>query len=175
MLMAATVCWLSCTGNTPVFCPSHGQLGSDLLPIEPPYVDNTPDDGWTNSFADIQCYDMTHVVAVLNQIDGWTHDHSQRVGVPTLFGTNFQSVSVGEKLLIDPVTGALGGCTDVVGTPGAGLSSELAFVDHALGLFVAELKKEGLYDSTLIIVGAQAVQHEQIKALPFLLGDNDNH
>lgn len=120
-----------------------------------PYPDNTPDDGWTNSFADIQCYDELHVQAVLNQIDGYTHDRSKKVGVPTLFGTNFQSVSVGEKLAVDPVTGATGGYTDVLGTPGPGLSSELDFVDQSLGKFVAELKAQGIYDSTLIIIGAK--------------------
>lgn len=120
-----------------------------------PFKDDTPDDGWTNSFADIQCYDETHVVAVLNQIDGWNHDHSKKVGVPTIFGTNFQAISVGEKLKVDPVTGATGGYTDVLGTPGPGLASELDFIDQSLSKFVSELKKEGIYDSTLIIVGAK--------------------
>jgi hypothetical protein len=120
-----------------------------------PFADNTPDDGWTNSFADIQCYDLTHVEAVLNQIDGYTHDRSKKVGVPTIFGANFQAVSVGEKLAVDPVTGAKGGYTDVLGAPGVGLASELDFIDQSLGKFVKELKKEGIYDSTLIIVGAK--------------------
>jgi hypothetical protein len=120
-----------------------------------PFPDDTPDDGWTNSFADIQCYDETHVVAVLNQIDGYTHDRSKKVGVPTIFGTNFQAISVGEKLKVDPVTGAAGGYADVLGTPGPGLASELDFIDQSLGKFVSELKKEGIYDSTLVIVGAK--------------------
>jgi type I phosphodiesterase/nucleotide pyrophosphatase len=120
-----------------------------------PFVDNTVDDGWTNSFADIMCYDQTHVQAVLNQIDGYTHDRTQKVGVPTIFGTNFQAISVGEKLLVDPVTGVLGGYKDVLGTPSAGLASELDFIDDSLGKFVAELKKEHIYESTLIIVGAK--------------------
>src|ERR1700734_2111700 len=55
-----------------------------------PFADPTPDDGWTNSFADIKCYDQLHVAAVINQIDGYNHDRSSRVGVPALFGTNFQ-------------------------------------------------------------------------------------
>lgn len=122
---------------------------------QPPYPDPTIDDGWTNSFANIQCYDSLHVKAVLNQINGLTHDGSRQVGVPALFGTNFQAVSVGEKLKVDPVTGALGGYADVVGTPNAGLAEELDFVDASLGKFVAELKKQGNYDSTLIIVGAK--------------------
>jgi hypothetical protein len=131
-----------------------------------PYPDSTPDDGWTNSFADIMCYDSTHVQAVLNQIDGYTHDRAKRVGVPALFGTNFQAVSVGEKLLVDPVTGAAGGYTDVLATPAAGLASELDFVDQSLGKMVAELKSQGVYDSTLVIVSAKhgqsAIDHGKL-------------
>lgn len=113
-----------------------------------PAVDTTPDDGWTTDLNNIKCYDETHVQAVLNQIDGWNHDHSRAVGVPTLFGTNFQAVSVGEKL-------AIAGYSDVLGTPSAGLAGELDFVDASLGLMVSELKKKGIYDSTMIIVGAK--------------------
>jgi hypothetical protein len=120
-----------------------------------PFTDSTPDDGWTNSFADIQCYDSLHVQAVLNQIDGFTHDRATQVGIPALFGTNFQAVSVGEKLAVDPTTGVTGGYTDVLGTPGPGLASELAFVDQSLGAMVEELKKEGHFDSTLVIIAAK--------------------
>ncbi|HYM96187.1 MAG TPA: alkaline phosphatase family protein [Candidatus Sulfotelmatobacter sp.] len=120
-----------------------------------PYSDSSPDDGWTTSFANIRCYDSLHVQAVLNQIDGYTHDRAERPGIPALFGANFQAVSVGEKLAVDPVTGESGGYTDVSGTPGAGLASELAFVDQSLGSMVTELKKEGHFDSTLIVVAAK--------------------
>jgi hypothetical protein len=120
-----------------------------------PYPDATYDDGWTNSFDDIKCYDSLHVAAVINQIDGYNHDRSKRVGVPALFGTNFQAVSVGEKLAVDPVTGIKGGYTNVLGTPGQGLAGELDFVDQSLRKMVSELKKEGLYDSTLIIISAK--------------------
>jgi len=120
-----------------------------------PFPDATVDDGWTHSFDDIKCYDLTHVQAVLNQIDGFTHDRSKKVGVPAVFGTNFQAVSVGQKLKTDPVSGVSGGYTDVVGTPGVGLAGELDFIDGVMGRFVAELKKEGIFDSTLIIVGAK--------------------
>jgi Type I phosphodiesterase / nucleotide pyrophosphatase len=121
---------------------------------QPPYPDPGVDDGWTTSFANIQCYDELHVQAVLNQIDGLTHD-GKPASVPALFGTNFQAVSVGEKLLADPVTGAKGGYADVTGTPNPGLAGELDFIDNSLGKFVAELKKQKLYDSTLIIVAAK--------------------
>jgi hypothetical protein len=113
-----------------------------------PFPDTTPDDGWTTDLHNIQCYDSIHVQAVLNQIDGYNHDRSRHVGVPTVFGTNFQAVSVGEKLKGN-------GYADVLGTPSDGLTSELDFVDQSLGQFVEELEKQGLLDSTLIIVGAK--------------------
>jgi hypothetical protein len=120
-----------------------------------PYADPTPDDGWTTSFANIQCYDSLHVQAVINEIDGFNHDRSRKVGVPALFGTNFQSVSVGEKLAVDPVSGLKGGYTDVLGTPGQALVGQIDFVDRSLGRIVQELKRERLFDSTLIIIAAK--------------------
>jgi hypothetical protein len=113
-----------------------------------PFQDTTPDDGWTTNLKNIQCYDSLHVQAVINQIDGFTHDRSAKAPVPTVFGTNFQAVSVGEKL-------AGSGYTDVLGTPSQGLASEFDFVDQSLGKMVAELRKQGLLDSTLIIIGAK--------------------
>jgi arylsulfatase A-like enzyme len=98
---------------------------------------------------------LLHVAAVLNQIDGYTHDRSRKVGVPALFGTNFQAVSVGEKLAVDPVTGLKGGYTDAIGTAGQALAGELDFIDQSMGKFVQELKVKGLFESTLIIVSAK--------------------
>jgi Type I phosphodiesterase / nucleotide pyrophosphatase len=124
-----------------------------------PAPDTAFDDGWTTDFRNIVCYDSLHVQATLNQIDGYTHDRSKRANVPTLFGFNFQAVSVGEKLKNGPITpgGAPvnGGYTDVFGTPSQGLAFELDFVDHSLGRIVSELKKQGLYDSTLVIICAK--------------------
>jgi hypothetical protein len=124
-----------------------------------PFVDTTFDDGWTTDFRNIVCYDLLHVVATLNQIDGYTHDRSKRAAVPTLFGFNFQAVSVGEKLRSGPITNGGpavdGGYTDVLGTPAQGMAFELDFVDQSLGRIVNELKKVGLYDSTMIIICAK--------------------
>jgi hypothetical protein len=124
-----------------------------------PFPDPTFDDGWTTDFRNIQCYDLLHVQALINQIDGFTHDRSQSAPVPALFGTNFQAVSVGEKLLQGPITknglNVLGGYANVLGAPNQGLAFELDFVDQSLGRIVAELKSQNLFNSTLIIIAAK--------------------
>jgi hypothetical protein len=43
-------------------------------------------------------YDAFKVQAVLNWIDGFNHSRTQHVGVPAIFGMNFQTVSTAEKL-----------------------------------------------------------------------------
>ena len=67
---------------------------------------------------------------------------------------NFQAVSVGEKL-VEKSLGETGGYVDPFGTPSNALIGEMQFVDGAIGQMVYELKKQGLYDSTLIIVSAK--------------------
>jgi hypothetical protein len=124
-----------------------------------PFPDSGFDDGWTTDFRNIQCYDSLHVQALINEIDGFTHDRRSSVGVPALFGMNFQSVSVGEKLLSGPTFASAspvnGGYSDVLGTPAPGLASELDYVDQSLGKIVNELKKQNLFNSTLIIICAK--------------------
>ena len=108
---------------------------------------------WTNSFVNIQCYDQLKVNGILNQIDGWKHNRSARAPVPNIFGMNFQAVSVGQKL-IEPAAG-VGGYSDAGGTPNPELVKEIQYVDATIGQFVAELRKQGLRDSTLIVITAK--------------------
>ena len=109
---------------------------------------------WTDSFQNIRCYDQFKVQAVLNWIDGKTHDGSATAPVPNVFGMNFQSVSVGQKL-VEKSLGLTGGYVDALGTPSDSLFAEIQYVDGAIGQFVSELTKQGLLDSTLIIVSAK--------------------
>ena len=51
---------------------------------------------WTNSFANIQCYDALKVKALLNQIAGKTHNGAPARS-PALFGMNFQAVYIGQS------------------------------------------------------------------------------
>jgi hypothetical protein len=106
---------------------------------------------WTNSFQNIQCYDQLKVNAILNQIDGKDHLGTKKTVVPTIFGMNFQAVSVGQKL-IESSNNTTGGYLDAAGTPTAALLGEFKFVDASIGAWVSELKSQGLYDSTLIVI-----------------------
>ncbi len=108
---------------------------------------------WTNSFQNIQCYDTLKVNAILNEIEGKNHDGGSGK-VPTIFGMNFQAVSVGQKLIESSST-QTGGYTDAQGTPTAPLLSEIQFADDSIGEMISELKDRGLYDSTLFIITAK--------------------
>ena len=110
---------------------------------------------WTNSFQEIQCYDTLKVDAVVNWIDGKTHLGGGRLReTPNIFGMNFQSLSVGQKLNEKNIS-VQGGYKDAAGTPTDALLGEFKFVDASITTFVNELKKRGLYDSTLIVITAK--------------------
>jgi Type I phosphodiesterase / nucleotide pyrophosphatase len=118
-------------------------------------VDNTADlTAWTNSFQNIQCYDALKVNAILNEIDGYNHLHTKKTQVPTVFGMNFQAVSVGQKL-VEKTNGVTGGYLDAAGTPSPALLNDFQFVDASIGAFVNELKAQGLLQSTLIVITAK--------------------
>jgi hypothetical protein len=109
---------------------------------------------WTNSFQNIQCYDQLKVNAILNEIDGKDHLGTKKTVVPTIFGMNFQAVSVAQKL-IESSNSTTGGYLDAAGTPTAALLGEIKFVDASIASWVSELKSQGLYDSTLIVITAK--------------------
>jgi type I phosphodiesterase/nucleotide pyrophosphatase len=109
---------------------------------------------WTNSFDNIQCYDTLKVDAILHEIDGWNHLGTTKTQVPTIFGMNFQALSVGQKLN-EKAIGVQGGYLDAAGTPSPALLGEFQFVDASIAAFVRELKARGLYDSTLIVITAK--------------------
>src|SRR5581483_7505274 len=117
-------------------------LGESCAAVRDSSADLT---AWTNSFQNIQCYDTLKVDAILNEIDGKNHLGTRRTQVPTIFGMNFQAVSVGQKL-IEQSNGVTGGYLDAAGTPSEALLGEFKFVDASIGAFVNELKARGLYD-----------------------------
>jgi hypothetical protein len=111
-------------------------------------------DAWTDSFQNIQCYDSLKVKAVINEINGLTHNGKASAPTPALLGMNFQAVSVGEKL-IEKSLSLTGGYQDSIGTPTPSLMGEIEFVDAAIGEMVAALRSNGISESTLIVITAK--------------------
>lgn len=108
---------------------------------------------WTTDNAATQQYDSYKAQAVLNEIDGYDHSGTQRVGTPAVFGLNFQSVSTAQKL---PTSGGQpGGYLPGGAAPGPVLTSALNFVDGRLGAFLAELRRQHLDRSTTVILSAK--------------------
>ena len=140
--------------SIPVNLPQVKRLNCNPLPDQTAVSSSN---AWTDSFANIQCYDSLKVQAILNEIDGKDHSGTKRRPVPSVFGMNFQVVSVGQKL-IEKSIGVTGGYTDNIGTPSQALLGEIQFADKSIGEMVAGLKKRGLYQSTLIVI---SVKHGQ--------------
>ncbi len=131
--------------------PLPGIAGCDPLP-DPGAA--TSSNAWTDSFQNIQCYDTLKVDAVINEINGFTHNGKSPAPTPTLLGMNFQTVSVGQKL-IEKSLAITGGYIDNEGRPTLALLNEIQFTDASIGRMVQALKDRGLLDSTLVIISAK--------------------
>ncbi|HEX4168665.1 MAG TPA: alkaline phosphatase family protein [Bryobacteraceae bacterium] len=129
---------------------------------------------WTDSFQNIRCYDTIKVQAILHEINGRKHGGVQTAPVPNILGMNFQAVSVGQKLIEKNV--GTGGYVDAMGTPTTELLREIEFVDASIGEMVTNLKDQGLYDSTLIVItakhGQSPIDPHRFLPIPGPSGDN---
>jgi Type I phosphodiesterase / nucleotide pyrophosphatase len=124
-------------GVDDLYTPEIGSNGEDAGSVE---------DRITASIAHTEAYDAGKVRAVINEIDGLHHHGRAHAPVPELFGLNFQTINVAQKLA---------GYADAGGTPTPALAAALAQVDTMIGSLRAALVKRGLADSTLIIVTAK--------------------
>jgi hypothetical protein len=143
----------------------------DSQAVEPNGVPYPQDDDWAHIDAATKQYDGYKVQAILNEIDGLDHSGRTKVGTPAVFGMNFQTVSVAQKIRSTPTTligpdqngnyttsaPQPGGYQWVGGqlVPGPVLSSALDYVDAQLGRMVADIRQRGLAGSTTIIVTAK--------------------
>jgi hypothetical protein len=141
----------------------NGPSGTGVDDLYTPEITlNPPAITTTNSFALTMAYDDMKVAAIINEINGLDSTGTNLVGVPAVFGMNFQAVSVGQKLkaeqlltalplvggyVKDPLTGAL--------TPSDGLQATLEHTDASIGAMVVALIKQRLLDNTLIIISAK--------------------
>lgn len=94
---------------------------------------------------DVHDADEARVASVLHWIDGLDCTGKLEFKVPTLFGMSFASVAKAQATV-----GM--GYSDAIGTPSAGLTKSLTYVDAAIGRMMQRLKAAKLYDSTWIFV-----------------------
>jgi hypothetical protein len=108
---------------------------------------------WTSDNAATMQYDSYKVEAILSEIDGYNHSRTQQVGVPGIFGMNFQTVSTAEKL--PSSDGLTGGYLPGGVTPGPLLTRALNYINTEVGTMVSEIRAQGLAGSTAIILSAK--------------------
>jgi Type I phosphodiesterase / nucleotide pyrophosphatase len=101
-------------------------------------------------------FDSYRVQAVLNEIDGYNHSRSEHVGVPALFGMNFQSVTTAEQLPTSD--GLTAGYLPGGKVPAPALLDALNYVDTEIGAMVTQIKAQGLASSTAIIITSKQGQ-----------------
>ncbi len=159
----------------PVYTSFNGPSGDGITDSFDPEIDSTalmPDGtpypgniSWTGDNAATKQYDSYKVQAVLNWIDGYNHQGTEQIGVPAIFGMNFQTVSTAEKLFSsEAVIGGptlLGGYLPGTTTPGPLLSQALDYVNAQVERIVDEIHAQGLAPSTAIIITAKHGQSPQ--------------
>jgi hypothetical protein len=137
------------TGIQDLFTP---EINSDAPTIGSP-ID------WTKDNALTMQYDSYKVQAVLNEINGYDHSGTMQVGVPAIFGMNFQTVSTAQKLPTS--NGLTGGYLADGVTPGPLLSRALDYINTQVGAMMDALKTNKLDKSTVIILSAKHGQSPQ--------------
>jgi hypothetical protein len=124
-------------------------LGTSCATIPDQNADLT---SWTNSFANIQCYDALKVGALINQIGGKTHNGAP-AQVPALFGMNFQALYIGQS--VNEPSAGVGGYQNAAAVPTPILLQQIKFIDASIGDIVNALKSARIYDDTLLIISAK--------------------
>jgi hypothetical protein len=139
----------------------------DSQAVEPNGVPYPTDTDWAHDDAATKQYDAYKVQAVVNELDGYDHSGTQRVGVPAILGMNFQTVSVAEKvdspstLTKNPDGTYTEGPTELAGyypggkTPRPLLASAFDYVNNQLERMVNTIQQDGLASSTAIIITAK--------------------
>jgi hypothetical protein len=108
---------------------------------------------WTSDNAATMQYDSYKVQAILNEIDGYNHSRTSHVGVPGIFGMNFQTVSTAQKLPTSD--GLTGGYLPGGKVPGPLLVRALNYINAQVSTMVAQIRAQGLASSTALIISAK--------------------
>ena len=114
---------------------------------------------WTKDNALTMQYDGYKVQSVINEINGFDHSGTTKVGTPAIFGMNFQTVSTAEKLPTS--NGLTGGYLADGVTPGPLLSRALDYINAQVASFQAAIRSRNLEHRTTIILSAKHGQSPQ--------------
>jgi hypothetical protein len=114
---------------------------------------------WTKKNSLTMQYDSYKVQAVINEINGLDHSGAHRVGTPSIFGMNFQTISTAQKLPASD--GMAGGYLADGVTPGPLLARALDYIDGKVGAMAEAIKDRHLDHNTVIILSAKHGQSPQ--------------
>jgi hypothetical protein len=128
-----------------------GKGVDDLSRTEINSTDAATGKDYSDIYTHTEVFDNFHVQTIINQIDGKDSTGTVIANVPTVYGTNFQTLSVAQKA----TNASGGGYTDANFTPGVQVAAAIAYVDMSLGKIVAELKARNQLASTLVVVTAK--------------------
>jgi predicted AlkP superfamily pyrophosphatase or phosphodiesterase len=120
----------------------------DMAHIEINSIDAATGTDFTDVFTHTEQFDNLHVQQLISEIDGKDSSGQTTADVPTVFGADFQTLSVAQKAVVAKG----GGYLDASFTPGPQVSAAITYIDDSLGRLVNELKQRGLYTSTAIVV-----------------------
>lgn len=135
-----TAAWLD---KHPAYDILRGRNGAALADFYGPEI---AAGGQDHDVRKTEVNDDIRVAALINQINGHDHTGARKIAVPTVFGMNFQAISVGQKYA---------GYRDASFTPSADLAEGLTHTDRSMGQILAALKAAGLYDKTLLIMASK--------------------
>lgn len=128
-----------------------GRGVDDLARTEINSIDPATGTYYLDTYTHTEKFDDYHVQELVNEIGGKDSTGTRDEPVPTIFGANFQTLSVAQKATV--ATG--GGYLDADFTPGPQVAGAITYIDNSLGRVVAALKQQNLYNSTLIVVTAK--------------------
>ena len=166
----------------PVYESFNGPSGDGIDDLFAPEIDSNAVEpngkpygsDWAHDDAATKQYDGYKVQAVINEINGFDHSGHTRVGTPAIFGMNFQTVSVAQKLdspgvlsgpdasgnyTLGPVE--TGGYYPGTNIPQPLLQGALDYVNAQLERMLDGIQSRGLNSSTAIIITAKHGQSPQ--------------
>ena len=127
-------------------------------------------DGVAPAYLHTEAFDDIHVRNILDEIDGRDSTGTRAMPVPTVFGANFQTLSVAQKA--PNLSG--GGYVDAAFTPNVFVKDAMRYVDGAVGRIAAELAARHLAGSTLIVLtakhGQSPADHARLKKIGHAVG-----